>query len=109
VIPLIRVWTKARPFGTELADVSVGGGTPSAAGVAIGTDPVPYHLDYQLTTVDPYVTARLVVRAGSGLAARPRTGADGLGDVVVPNRGRGRARRAGARRGPGRGGRRARL
>jgi hypothetical protein len=63
VIRSVRVWAKERPFGTELADVSVGDGTLSATGVAIGIDPVPYRLDYQLTAVDRYATARLVVRA----------------------------------------------
>ena len=60
---LMRVWAKEQPFGTELADVSVGDGRLSATGVAIGTDPVPYRLDYQLTTANRYVTARLVVHA----------------------------------------------
>jgi hypothetical protein len=63
VIGLIRVWAKERPFGTELADIRVGGGVLAATGVVIGTAPVPYRLDYQLSTVDQYVTARLVARA----------------------------------------------
>jgi hypothetical protein len=77
--------------------VSLGGGVLSATGVAIGTDPVPYRLDYQLTTVDRYVTARLVVRAqGQGWRralelerAVPgtwscRTEAEGAPDLAVP-------------------------
>ncbi len=63
MIGLVRVWAKEQPFGTELADVRIGGGSLSATGVAIGTDPVPYRLEYELSTVDQYVTARLVVRA----------------------------------------------
>jgi hypothetical protein len=59
----IRVWAKELPFGTELADVRVDGSLLSATGVAIGTAPLPYRLDYQLSTVDQYVTARLVARA----------------------------------------------
>jgi hypothetical protein len=59
----MRVWAKELPFGTELADIHLDGGVLSATGVAIGTAPMPYRLDYQLTTVDRYVTARLVVRA----------------------------------------------
>jgi hypothetical protein len=35
--------------------------------VAIGTDPCPYRLDYELATADQFVTARLTVRsAGHG-------------------------------------------
>ncbi len=63
MIGLMRVWAKERPFGTELADVCIGGGRLSASGLAIGTDPVPYRLDYQLSTGDRYVTARLTARA----------------------------------------------
>jgi uncharacterized protein len=61
---MITVWSKDQPFGTELADVTIRGGRLSAAGVAIGVDPVAYRLEYELTTADQYVTARLVVRAG---------------------------------------------
>jgi hypothetical protein len=58
---VLRVWAKD-PFGAELGQVTVTGSTLSATGVAIGTHPTPYRVDYQLTTVDAYVTARLVVR-----------------------------------------------
>jgi uncharacterized protein len=61
-VHVLRVWAKD-PFGAELAQVTVTDGTLSATGVAIGTHPTPYRLDYQLTTVDAYVTARLVLRA----------------------------------------------
>jgi uncharacterized protein len=97
VLRLMRVWTTDRPHGTELADVSVGGDMLSATGVAIGTDPVPYRLDYQLTTVDRYVTARLIVsaqgqgwrrileleRAASG-AWSCRTDAEGTTSLPLP-------------------------
>jgi uncharacterized protein len=56
-----RVWAKDLPFGTELAHVRMEQDVLSARGVAIGTTPVPYRLDYQLTTAHQYVTARLVV------------------------------------------------
>jgi hypothetical protein len=59
---MMRVWAKDQPFGAELADVTVRNGTLSATGVAIGTEPCPYRLGYQLTTAAGYVTARLVVR-----------------------------------------------
>jgi uncharacterized protein len=61
-VDVLRVWAKD-PFGAELAQVTVADGTLSATGVAIGTSPIPYRVDYQLTTMDAYVTARLVVRA----------------------------------------------
>ncbi len=60
---MIRVWAKEQPFGTELAAVTLGHGTLSATGVAIGTAPLPYRLDYHLATSAGYVTARLLVRA----------------------------------------------
>ncbi len=57
---VLRVWAKD-PFGAELAQVTATDATLSATGVAIGTHPTPYRLDYQLTTMDAYVTTRLVV------------------------------------------------
>jgi hypothetical protein len=59
---MMRVWAKDQPFGAELADLTVSGSTLSATGVAIGIEPCPYRLDYQLTTTEGYVTAQLVVR-----------------------------------------------
>ena len=59
---MMRVWAKDEPFGAELAELNIGGGTLSARGVAIGTEPCPYRLEYQLTTTEGYVTAQLVVR-----------------------------------------------
>jgi hypothetical protein len=58
----MRVWAKNQPFGAELVDVTVRSGRLSANGVAIGSEPCPYRLDYQLTTTDSYVTAQLIVR-----------------------------------------------
>jgi uncharacterized protein len=62
-LSLTRLWAKDRPFGAELADVAVRGGTLSASGVALGSEPCPYRLEYRLTTTAGYVTARLVARA----------------------------------------------
>jgi hypothetical protein len=58
----MRVWAKDQPFGAELVNVTMRSRTLSANGVAIGTEPCPYRLDYQLTTTDGYVTAQLIVR-----------------------------------------------
>jgi uncharacterized protein len=59
---MMYVWGKDEPFGTELAALSVSARTLEAHGVAIGVEPLPYRLDYELSTVDEFVTARLVVR-----------------------------------------------
>ena len=64
---LVRVWARQAPFGAELAQVTVAGGGLSASGVAIGAEPLPYRLEYRLTTEEGYVTARLSVRTqGNG-------------------------------------------
>ena len=49
---MMRVWAKDQPFGAELADLTVSGGTLTATGTAIGIEPCPYRLDYQLTTTE---------------------------------------------------------
>ena len=59
---MMRVWAKDQPFGAELADLTVHGGTLSATGVAVGSEPCAYRLDYELTTGERYITARLIVR-----------------------------------------------
>ena len=60
---VVRVWAKEEPFpGSELADVAVGKGSLSAKGIAIGTNPVPYRLEYELTTTEGFITDRLRVR-----------------------------------------------
>jgi hypothetical protein len=64
---ITRVWAKDEPFGTEYTEVTVSATTLVASGVAIGCDPCPYRLDYELATADEFVTTRLVVRtAGQG-------------------------------------------
>jgi uncharacterized protein len=64
-VRLTRLWAKDPPFGAELAEVTVGAGTFSATGIAIGAHPVPYRLQYRLTTGDGYTTRRLLVRSRS--------------------------------------------
>lgn len=60
---VVRVWAKEEPFpGSELADVTVGEDRISARGTAIGANPVPYHLEYELETAEGFVTTRLWVR-----------------------------------------------
>ncbi len=56
------MWAREGRFGAELADVTFGDRMLAATGCAIATEPEPYRLDYTLTTLDAYVTARLTVR-----------------------------------------------
>jgi hypothetical protein len=66
-VGITRVWAKERPFGAEYVELTLAGTTLAASGLAIGTDPVAYRLEYQLATADGYVTTRLAVRTeGSG-------------------------------------------
>jgi hypothetical protein len=56
-----------KPAGAEYAAVETGDGWLHASGVAIGTTPMPYRLDYTLSCWDGYATRQLSVRvAGSG-------------------------------------------
>ncbi|KAB2345549.1 putative glycolipid-binding domain-containing protein [Actinomadura rudentiformis] len=55
------VWVK--PEGAELAEVDLGKGRLRATGSAIGGDPLPYRLEYELTTGERWITARLLVEA----------------------------------------------
>jgi len=54
-------WIKDDPFGVEFAEVQLGPDRLAAKGVAIGTSPVLYRLDYQLETTAGFVTSRLLV------------------------------------------------
>ncbi|WP_449061793.1 putative glycolipid-binding domain-containing protein [Planomonospora algeriensis] len=72
------VWMKDE--GAEYAEVDLSSGL-TAVGVAIGTDPVPYRLEYSLRTSAEYVTELLTVRAhGAGWARALdlRRGTDGI-------------------------------
>jgi hypothetical protein len=54
-------WIKDDPFGVEFAEIELGAELLTATGVAIGTSPVHYRLDYQLETIAGFVTSRLLV------------------------------------------------
>ena len=61
------VWVKDDPFGLEYAEISLAPEQLSTAGVAIGSEPTPYRLDYELETGREFVTTRLrVTSRGSG-------------------------------------------
>ncbi len=53
-------WSKDDPLGAEFVEVRLGPDDLVARGVAIGSAPVPYRLDYELETVARFVTARFV-------------------------------------------------
>lgn len=55
------MWVK--PAGAELAEFELSGGLLSAKGTALGGDPLPYRLEYELATGERYVTTRLLVQS----------------------------------------------
>lgn len=61
-------WAKDDPHGVELAEVRLSRSSLTASGIAVGSDPVPYRLDYSLETAPDFVTTLLRVEArGEGL------------------------------------------
>jgi hypothetical protein len=52
-------WAKDEPFGVEFAEIEIRAGCLTAGGVAVGSSPVAYRLDYQLETGAGFVTSRL--------------------------------------------------
>jgi hypothetical protein len=67
-------WVKDDPFGVEFAKIELHSEWLTAEGVAIGTSPVPYRLDYQLETTTGFVTSRLLaLRRRLAPRARPST------------------------------------
>jgi uncharacterized protein len=60
-------WSKNEPFGAEYAEIALDDESLSAAGIAIGSDPLPYRLDYSLRTGPDYVTTEVdVASRGDG-------------------------------------------
>jgi hypothetical protein len=57
------VWTKVAGPALEFAEVTLSPDALDAVGVAIGSQPVPYRLDYALETTAGFVTARLFLTA----------------------------------------------
>jgi hypothetical protein len=65
--PRAAAWVKDDPFGVEFAEIAVAGDRLTANGVAVGSVPVPYRLDYELETGAGWVTSRLrVTSRGDG-------------------------------------------
>src|SRR3954447_26080030 len=63
----VGAWVKDDPFGVEFAEIAIAEDHLTAVGVAVGTAPFPYRLDYQLETGSEFVTTRLgVTSRGDG-------------------------------------------
>jgi uncharacterized protein len=61
-VPVVA-WAKDDPFGVEFAEIELRRDSLTAHGVAIGTSPTPYRLDYTLETGTGWITSRLAVAA----------------------------------------------
>jgi hypothetical protein len=96
-------WVKDDPFGVEFVEIGIGEEHLTARGVAVGTAPLPYRLDYELETGTGFVTTRLrVTSRGEGwrreLDLRRdedgvwSVGADEDGNVDLPSAGGNTAR-----------------
>ena len=63
-IPEVRravAWVKDDPFGVEFAEIEIRRDHFQAQGVAVGSTPLPYRLDYELETATDFITSRLRV------------------------------------------------
>jgi uncharacterized protein len=78
------VWWKDQPGGCEFAEIALGPDRLNARGVAIGTSPVPYRLDYVIETGSAFATTLLDVSSrGAGWSRRLVLRADGAGSWSV--------------------------
>ena len=83
-------WSKSAPFGAEWAEVSFSTDALAADGVAIGSEPLPYRLDYTLRTVTGFVTAEIDVRSrGDGWERRLVLARSSAGDWTAETTSRG--------------------
>jgi len=57
------VWVKPDPLGAESADIEIGRGRLTASGVALGSSPIGYRLDYKVETRTDLITSGLLVTA----------------------------------------------
>jgi hypothetical protein len=83
-------WVKDDPFGVEFAEIQIAEEHMSARGVAVGTAPLPYRLDYELGTQIGFATARLrVTSRGEGWRRELdlRRDADGVWSVAAAEEG----------------------
>ena len=64
-------WTKDDPPGAEFAAIQLGSRRLRATGIAIGSDPEPYRLSFELQTREEYITDRAIVETqGAGWTRR---------------------------------------
>src|SRR5229473_3380322 len=90
-------WVKENQGGTEVADVLIAHNRLTATGVATGTTPVGYRLDYKLETDYGFTTLGLLVKAhGTGWSGKldlrrnrrgkwsTRTNSEGDADLPAP-------------------------
>lgn len=54
-------WVKERGLGFEFAEIDLKSNSLTASGVAIGTSPLPYRMDYELETAGKFITSKLTV------------------------------------------------
>jgi hypothetical protein len=59
--PRTVAWSKGDPFGAEIAVLERAGDRLKAEGVAIGSDPEPYRLEYSLETGARFITTKVIV------------------------------------------------
>ncbi len=86
-------WSKDEPFGAEFAEIRFDAERLSAAGIAIGSDPLPYRLDYSLTTATGFVTTEVEVSArGDGWHRSLSLSRTPVGEWIVNTRTSGDAR-----------------
>jgi hypothetical protein len=67
---LACTWEVAANRGLETAWVTLGAGSLTARGRAVGLEPEPYWVEYELETGESYVTERLAVRVESASGRR---------------------------------------
>jgi uncharacterized protein len=76
-----HVWRGLEEWLAEACELTIADDRLHAMGVQLGADPHPYRVDYELTTGEDWVTARLYATARDASGSRAldlRRGADGL-------------------------------
>ena len=69
--PRSIAWVKEGATGLEFADVEIDEKRMQATGVAIGSDPMPYRVDYRFTSRSRFITKRIEVEThGQGWRRR---------------------------------------
>jgi uncharacterized protein len=79
-----KVWLKNERAGCEFAEIALEPDRLTARGVAIGSSPIPYRLDYVLETGAAFVTMLLDVSSrGAGWSRRLVLRGDGAGSWLI--------------------------